>query len=428
MKQLLHIPGTPGAARLWSHRDIRLVLPARAVSYAGDAIALVALMLRVSDSGSGSGSTAGAGSGSATAAITALLLAFAVPTVVMIPFAGRIVDAYDSRRVLVWASLLQAAAGVGIAFSHGLAATLALVCVLQVGQAVAGPAWAALIPRIVGDDLVGQATGASQALIGAATLAGSAAGGVLVGLSGDRIALLVDASTFLGLAVVARLVRTRRTPLPGAPKERGAMTAGLRSLFADHLLQVLVPALWVFILVGEAVNVMEVLLIRNEIGLGPTGYGLVLATQGAGAIAGAWYTGRLRSDLARTRAVLAGTAAIGISCVLMGLAGGVVPLVIGAVAVGFGSGMLNAATSTLVVTRSLDALRGRVVAAMSGTARACSLVALLLGGVVGALVGPRATFVGAGVLAVLCALVAAGLVARRDVVRTKDSLVEGLSH
>lgn len=419
MKQPLHTSGSSaagaGRASLWSYRDVRLVLPARAVSYAGDSIALVALMLRVSGDGG-------------AAAITALLLAFAVPTVVMIPFAGRIVDGYDSRRVLVWSSLLQAAAGVGLAFCHGLAATLALVCVLQVGQAIAGPAWAALLPRIVGDQLVGRATGASQALIGAATLAGSAAGGVLVGWSGDRGALLVDASTFLGLAVIARLVRTRRTPLPGAPKERGGLTAGLRSLFADSLLQVLVPALWVFVLVGEAVNVVEVFLITDEIGLGPTGYGAVLAAQGAGAIAGAWFTGRLKSDLARSRAVLAGTAAIGASCVLMGLAGGVVPLVIGAVAVGFGGGMLNAATSTLVVTRSVDALRGRVVAALSGTARACSLVALLLGGLVGSLLGPRATFVVAGVLAVLAAVTTAALLARRDVVRTKDSLEEAVSH
>ena len=40
---------------------------------------------------------------------------------------------------------------VGLAFSDGLAATLALVGVLQLGQAVAGPAWGALIPRIVGE-------------------------------------------------------------------------------------------------------------------------------------------------------------------------------------------------------------------------------------------------------------------------------------
>src|SRR4051794_38615736 len=128
---------------LWSHRDIRLVLPARAVSYAGDAIAMIALMLRVKEYG---------GPG----AITILLLAFAVPTVVMIPVAGRIVDSYDSRVVLVASTLLQAVAGVAVAFSHDLVSTVGLVCVLQVGQAVAGPCWGALIPRIVGEGLIGR--------------------------------------------------------------------------------------------------------------------------------------------------------------------------------------------------------------------------------------------------------------------------------
>jgi MFS family permease len=406
MKQPLQIS-------IWSFRDLRLVLPARAVSYAGDSIALVALMLRVSDDGG-------------AAAITALLLAFALPTVVMIPFAGRIVDGYDSRTVLVWASLLQAAAGIGLAFSHGLAATLALVGVLQLGQAVAGPAWGALIPRIVGEELVGRSTGTSQALIGVATLAGSGLGGVLVGWS-PRGALLVDASTFVGLAVIARLVRTRRRPEPGAVRERGAMTAGLRSIFADDLLRILVPALWVFILVGEAVNVVEVFLITDELGLGPTGYGVVLAAQGAGAIAGAWLTGRLKGDRGRSRAVLVGMAGIGVSCVLMGLAGNVVVLTIGAVTIGLASGMLNAAVSTLLVTRTAEDRRGRVIAALGGTARACSLMALLLGGAAGALLGTRPTFITAGVLAALAALVAL-VPLLRSRLWTKDSVEEVLSH
>jgi MFS family permease len=400
---------------IWSYRDIRLVLPARALSYAGDSIALVALMLRVSaDGGPG--------------AITALLLAFAVPTVVMIPFAGRIVDSYDSRKVLVWSGLLQAAAGVGLAFSHGLAETLALVCLLQLGQAVAGPAWGALIPRIVGEELVGRATGASQALIGVATLAGSAVGGLLVSWSGDRGALLADASTFLVLAVVARLVVTRRCPEPGAVRERGAMTAGLRSLFGDPLLRVLIVCLWVLVLVGEAVNVVEVFLVTDEIGLNAAGYGWVMASQGAGAIGGAWISGRLMTATSRSRAVLCGMAAIGASCVLMGLAGGMVTLLLGAISVGFGGGLLNAANSTLIVTRSADAVRGRVVAAMAGTTRACSLLALLLGGFVGALVGPRLTFVGAGIVCVLAAGVAAVLVLRVKDVERNDSAVEVLSH
>ncbi len=395
---------------LWSHRDIRLVLPARAVSYAGDAIAMIALMLRVKEYG---------GPG----AITILLLAFAVPTVVMIPVAGRIVDSYDSRIVLVTATLLQAVAGVALAFSHDLVSTVGLVCVLQVGQAVAGPCWGALIPRIVGEDLIGRATGTSQALIGVAMLVGSAVGGVLVGWIGGRDALLVDAATFGLLTVVAGLVRTRRRPEPGAAREPGAFMAGLRCLFDDSLLRILLLCLWGFVLVGEAVNVVEVFLATDVIGLSAAWYGWLLAAQGAGTILGAWGSGRLVSSTSRSRAVLAGMAAIGAGLVLMGVSGGAVVLVLGSVITGLGGGLLNSAVSTLIVTRAAEAVRGRVVAALSGTVRACSLIALPLGGAVGALLGPRATFVACGLACVLGAGLAAVLV-----VRTKDSVVEAVSH
>jgi MFS family permease len=395
---------------IWSQRDIRLVLPARALSYAGDSIALIALMLRVSD-------------GHGPAAITALLLAFAVPTVAMIPFAGRIVDGFDSRTVLIWSGLLQAAAGVGLAFVHDLVHTLALVCVLQLGQAVAGPAWGALIPRIVGEELVGRTTGTSQALIGVATLGGSAAGGVLVGWAGSRGALLVDAGTFLALVVVARLVQTRRRPEPGTAGERGGVSAGLRAIFGDDVLRILVPALWLFVVVGEAVNVVEVFLITGELGLGPSLYGAAGAATGAGAIFGAWYSGRLVGDRRRSFAVVAGMAAIGGSCVLMGLAGNFVTLMIGATTIGFGSGMLNAATSALVVTRSAEQVRGRVIAALNGTVRSFSILALLLGGAAGAVLGPRGTFVTCGLACAVAAAVAGVLV-----VRTKDSELEAVSH
>ncbi|TCC11109.1 MFS transporter [Kribbella soli] len=399
---------------IWSFRDIRLVLPARALSYAGDSIAMIALMLRVSD-------------GHGPAAVTALLLAFAVPTVVMIPFAGRIVDGFDSRTVLVWSGLLQVVAGVGLAFVHDLVNTLALVCVLQIGQAVAGPAWGALIPRIVGEELVGRTTGTSQALIGVATFAGSAAGGVLVGWVGSRGALLVDAGTFLALVVIAQLVRTRRRPEPGAARERGGVSAGLRAIFGDGILKILVPALWMFVVAGEAVNVVEVFLITGELGLGPALYGAAGAATGAGAIFGAWYSGRLNGDRARAVGVVVGMAAIGGSSVLMGLAGNLVTLLIGATTIGVGSGMLNAATSSLVVTRSAEAVRGRVIAALNGTIRSFSILAMLLGGLAGALLGPRGTFVTCGAACVVAAAIVGALVARsKD--ESKDSELEALSH
>jgi MFS family permease len=105
----------------------------------------------------------------------------------------------------------------------------------------------------------------------------------------------------------------------------------------------------------------------------------------------------------------------------------VVTLVVGALTVGFGSGLLNAAVSTLVVTRSAEAVRGRVISALGGTVRSFSLVALLLGGLVGALLGPRNTFV-AGGAGCLLATVAAGVLLLRSRLWVKDSVEEVLSH
>jgi MFS family permease len=228
--------------------------------------------------------------------------------------------------------------------------------------------------------------------------------------------------------VVARLVRTRRRPEAGAARQEGGLMTGLRSLFADQLLRILVPGLWTFVLVGEAVNVVEVFLITDEIGLGPSGYGAVVAAQGAGAIGGSLAAGALRSDTDRSYAMLAGTVGIGGSCILMGVAPGVVALVVGAVAGGLAVGLLNAATSTLVVTRSAEEVRGRVIAAMTGVTRAFSLLALLLGGLAGAGLGPRATFVLGGLACVLTGLVIAVLVALDSRQMGKDSAEEALSH
>jgi predicted MFS family arabinose efflux permease len=90
--------------------------------------------------------------------------------------------------------------------------------------------------------------------------------------------------------------------------------------------------------------------------------------------------------------------------------------------------MVNAAVSTLIVTRSAETVRGRVVAALNGTARACSLFALVLGGFLGALIGTRMTFVASGAACAVAAVAAAVLVLRVKGLETNDSAEKVLSH
>ena len=78
------------------HRDLRLMIPARAISSFGDDMALLVLMLRVYSDGRGPWS------------ITILLLCATVPVVALAPVAGRLVDSTPFRTLATSTALWQA--------------------------------------------------------------------------------------------------------------------------------------------------------------------------------------------------------------------------------------------------------------------------------------------------------------------------------
>ena len=86
---------------IWRHRDLRLLIPARAVSAFGDDVALLVLTLRVYGEGRGPWS------------ITILLLCATVPIVVLAPLAGRLVDSVPFRTLATTAAvgMIQAQPG-----------------------------------------------------------------------------------------------------------------------------------------------------------------------------------------------------------------------------------------------------------------------------------------------------------------------------
>lgn len=262
---------------------MRIVLPARAVSICGDAVAIAALTLAVAKAGE-------------PWQLSLLLAAFGLPIALLAGPAGRIVDAHDSRRLLVGFGLAQAAAAVGLAFASSLPWILGLVFVLQCGQAVTGPTWGALVPEIVGEESVGRAIGLTGSLAAVADLVGMALGGVLFDRAGLTAALLLDAATFVMIAVAALRVRTRRGPAArpaaplgapdGASSLEQAPESGLRFVRQDLLLRLLLPAILVFVVTAEATNVVESLLVTRTLGGDGTAYGLVMASFAVGAIVG----------------------------------------------------------------------------------------------------------------------------------------------
>jgi MFS family permease len=410
---------------VWRHRDLRIVGPARALSVLGDEMALVALLLAVHDSGGG------------PRGISLLLASAAVPTVLLAPWAGRLADRWDSRVLTVTSALSQAlaCAVLALAISGEVPAhpwlLYLLVALLHAGQAVANPTWGALVPRIVGDAETGRAIGATQALTTVAAVAGPALGGVLTGLGGARLPLLADTVTFGALAVAGLVVRTRRGERVGARRAAAAATLGagghvapqgasaapeppkpraldgLRTVRRDAVLWPLFSGLMAFVVVGEATNVVEVFLVRDELHGSATSYGLIGMVAAAGIAVGSVLGGRDASTERRLGWIVLSAGVMAGCLVAAGLAPSL--LVVGGswALLGVANGALNTSTSTLLITRVPESSRGQVLAALMGASRAFSIGALALGGLAAAVIGARGTFVISGALALVVTLILA---------------------
>lgn len=392
MKRTLQ--GSATAGSVWRERDFRLVAAGRLGSMLGARVSEVALLLSVAPRG--------------PVGVGAVLAAFALPWVVLGGVAGRVADRVDSRRVTVATALVAAPAMAGVTGIAALAGggagplasavALALFVLAQAAVAVAAPSWAALTPRVVGESRAAGAVAQLQSASYATIVVGPALGGALVATVGTPGAFALDALSSLVLAGVALAVRTRRRP---SARVRADAAGGLALLRRDPVLGPAVLVLGCFVAAGVATNVAEVLLVTVVLGGGPGDYGAVGSVAGVGLLLGSGLGLLVRGDRARTAGMAAAAAIMGVALVGQGAAPSLTVLYLGVAAGGVGNGVLNSCSAQLVVSRSPDAVRGRVSAAVSAVAQAASVAGLPLGAALTGLTGPRTTFVVAGVVSLV---------------------------
>jgi MFS family permease len=364
-------------------RDLRLVVGAVGLSSLGDALALVPLTLYVEEE-TGSG-----------LAVAALLIALWGPVAVLAPVAGALVDRRETRGLLIVASLAQAVVVAVLAFVSAPGAVIALAALVGIGFAVAQPAEFALVPVVAGADRVQIANGHVETARYVGWLLGPLLGSVLAAGGGTRVALLVNAVTFLAVAGAAYVLRARRRPEEG-PATRDRVRDGLAFLFRDRVLAVVMAVGFVSFLVFAASTPAEVFFARDDLDVGELGYGALIT---------AWTVG-----------MGIGATLVGIAVQGIGMAGGTVHLALAAAVGAFlvggvGLGAKNVLMRTLLHERVPARMHGRAFAAFNGVRNGADLTAFALGGVLVAGLGARSTIAIAGVLPLLAAL--GGLVALR---------------
>ncbi|MDP9982479.1 MFS family permease [Pseudarthrobacter oxydans] len=408
-------PGdAPPAQPLWRNRDFVLASSARFIATAGMGAVIISVMLHLQNLAA-AGQTAIAGPW----LVAAYLLCSALPLVLLAPWAGRLADTRDSRTLATASAVVSAAAvaGMGLGMQYldnYLPVLFAMTFLLDTAQAVAGPTWQALLPRIVGEERTPRALGTMQATIMIASMVGPAAGGLLSGWGGSGLVFAVASGCYLAMAAGAMLIRTRRgTAAERVGKEPPALLNGLRLIRRDGLVWALVLGALFFITVGEATNVLEVFLARDELGATETQYGLLAASFGLGMASGAGLASRITSHPTRLRALLVSMALTSAFLGIMSLVPNMELLFIAYTAMGASCGMLNACFGAIAIMRIPESGRGQAMAIIGGMTRAVAIGALALGGLLGALLPIRVSFLVAGVGGVLAALVVTAYVLPR---------------
>ncbi len=229
--------------------------------------------------------------------------------------AGAMSDIIDRRRYLLaiqaWMALVATVLGVLTITGVTTAWTLVLLTfAMGIGTALMLPAWAAVTPELVPREQLQPAIALNSLGINVARAIGPAVAGLIVSLVGTGAVFLLNAVSYIGVIYV--LARWQRAPAPShLPTERftGAMRAGLR--FARHApaLHAAVIRGFAFFLFASASWALLPLVARNLVNGGPQAFGILVASLGAGAVAGAIVLPKLKEKLSRDQLVaLASTA------------------------------------------------------------------------------------------------------------------------
>jgi Na+/melibiose symporter-like transporter len=383
-------------------RDLRLLLGAGLVSAAGDWILRIGLAYHVYVL-----------TGSTLVSAFMLLSSF-VPQILLSSLAGVFADRWNHRLTMIGSNLLLAAGLLPLLIVHAAGQVWIVYAVMAwegCVQQFFAPAEQSLLPAIVPDSQLVSANALNGQIGDLARLTGSAAGGLIAAAGGVSALALTDAASFLLSAALIALIsagrgdrrpdaRTGLESHPASPRARSLrdQMARLRAEWADGLAwsirRPVLRVLLIFMLitsVGEGImGTLFAPFVRAVLHGSASDYGLIVAVQAAGGIAGGLIAAMTGDRVRASRLLGWGALAFGaVDLVLFTyplVFTAVWPAAVCMIVVGVPGALTMAGAMTLVQRHSGDAHRGRVFGALG----AVEGIAIVAGTVAAGLLGQTA--------------------------------------
>ncbi|MCC6826005.1 MAG: MFS transporter [Acidobacteria bacterium] len=329
-----------------------------------------------------------------------------IPSFILAPIAGVLVDRWSRHRVLIWTqalAMLQSAALAALDLTGAIQVwhVVALAVFQGVINAFDMPARQAFVVEMVNDrnDLA-NAIALNSTLVNGSRLLGPSIGGVIIAAVGEGWCFAIDAASYL--AVIGSLLAMKGLPIvtgrkPGAGNVLGELREGVSYAWHSPPIRNILILLSIVSLVGFPYTVLMPIFASDILHGGPGLLGMLMAASGVGALGGATYLAARRSVLGLGRVIPLMSAVFGVGLIVFSLSNIVWLSLLLMVVTGLGFMVQMASSNTLLQTIVDEDKRGRVMSfytmAFMGTAPFGSLIAgslaqrigapptLLLGGI-----------------------------------------------
>jgi MFS family permease len=321
-----------------------------------------------------------------------IFLAGLIPTLFASPLAGWLLDRYDRKWLMVGSELTSGLITIGLIFTRRLELIYAVLALQSISISLMTPARQAVIPDIVSQGDLTSANALLQQLAGIIKIAAPILAGMILTVMNPHTAIVLDVISFIGSAFIL----SRLPSLPPHRQEAISETESANSaqytktslvsvIFNDPFLRLLFVSTFLAIFIFIGFDVLTPLYTRDILSASEKFFGIMIGLVGIGTV-GATITLMLRKGNGDPwRDIILGLLTLGIIPVVMSF-GTIIHnihltralIIAGCLIGGFGNGMLNVQTVTLIQLLTPAHLLGRLGGAFQSTAVAGQLAGLLV--------------------------------------------------
>lgn len=295
-----------------------------------------------------------------------------LPVLILSLFGGVIADKWPKRRVLMCtqvSAMLLALTLFALAGTHVVQVwhIFVLATLLGIVNAVDMPTRQSFVIEMVGRDDVMNAVALNSSLFNAARILGPGAGGLLIGWLGIAPLFLINGISYIAVLIGLALIQLDDLFTTVRPKSATGMRAslaqlgeGLRYVRQTTTLLIIVFVIGVVSTFALNLNIILPLFAATVLNVGASGYGLMSATIGVGALVGALVIAAAGRK-PRVSILLISGAALAL-CEIGFALSRFLPLSLLLLAlIGFATVTFAATANTALQTGSPDHLRGRIM-------------------------------------------------------------------